>query len=235
MPEPDVRRERARVDLAHDVRPRRPRQGHLLRAGPAGQPFWSRATARWSSSRRSRRRATATAPAAEATAATAATAEAAATAAAAAAAVMAAAAAAAATAAAAPRDVAATDGVPAARAQRLRGVRAGARHADVRQRDQRGRCVRPARPVHRGGRNADRHRRRLRGRPLRADHRPLAGPPGGSARARGDRHQGRASPPPRTRTGTACPVATWRPPWTRHCGGSASRPSTSTSCTAGIR
>ena len=37
VPEPDVRGERARVDLAHDVRPRRPRQGHLLRAGPAGQ------------------------------------------------------------------------------------------------------------------------------------------------------------------------------------------------------
>jgi hypothetical protein len=33
----------------------------------------------------------------------------------------------------------------------------------------------------------------------------------------------------------ACPGATWRPPWTRRCGGSASRSSTSTSCTAGIR
>ena len=38
MPGRNVRGERARVDLAHDVRPRRSRQGHLLRAGPAGQP-----------------------------------------------------------------------------------------------------------------------------------------------------------------------------------------------------
>ena len=34
----DVRGERARVDLAHDVRQRRPRAGHLLRARSGGQP-----------------------------------------------------------------------------------------------------------------------------------------------------------------------------------------------------
>ena len=76
-------------------------------------------------------------------------------------------------------------GVPDARAQRLRGVDAHARHDDLRQRERRGRVARAARPLHRGRGQPDRHGGRLQPRPVRGDHRPLAGAPAGrGARAR---------------------------------------------------